>query len=60
MLKQLRADYGFAVHDEFSRSTPAAAGGQPPLAKEKSYRIWNEVPTLLMIIVVVMAVAKPI
>jgi putative membrane protein len=26
---------------------------------DKAYRIWNEVPTVLMIIVVVMAVAKP-
>jgi protoporphyrinogen IX oxidase len=32
---------------------------EKPLSS-KSYRIWNEVPTVLMIVIVVMAVAKPI
>ena len=27
---------------------------------DKAYRIWNEVPTILMIIIVIMAVIKPI
>jgi len=26
---------------------------------DKAYRIWNEVPTLLMIVIVIMAVVKP-
>ena len=27
--------------------------------KDKRYRIWNEVPTLLMVVIVIMAVAEP-
>ena len=27
---------------------------------DRSYRIWNEVPTILMIIIVIMAVVEPI
>ncbi len=30
------------------------------LVPPKSYRIWNEVPTGLMVVIVIMAVAKPI
>ena len=26
----------------------------------KAYRIWNEIPTLLMILIVIMAVVKPL
>ena len=48
-----------AVHGKFSKMQRLLENDQPPLA-EKSYRIWNEVPTLLMIIIVVMAVAKPL
>jgi len=32
---------------------------EKPLSS-KAYRIWNEVPTILMIVIVVMAVAKPL
>jgi putative membrane protein len=32
---------------------------EKPLSS-KAYRVWNEVPTVLMIIIIVMAVAKPI
>ena len=48
-----------AVHGKFSKMQRLLENDQPPLAA-KSYRIWNEVPTLLMIIIVVMAVAKPL
>ena len=27
---------------------------------DKAYRLWNEVPTILMIIIVVMAVVEPV
>lgn len=29
------------------------------IRKDKRYRIWNEVPTLLMVVIVIMAVAEP-
>ena len=48
-----------AVHGKFSKMQRLLENDHPPLAV-KSYRIWNEVPTLLMIIIVVMAVAKPL
>lgn len=48
-----------AVHGKFSKMQRLLENDHPPLAP-KSYRIWNEVPTVLMIIIVVMAVAKPI
>ena len=30
------------------------------LSSSKAYRIWNEIPTVLMIVIVVMAVVKPL
>ena len=48
-----------AVHGKFAKMQRLLENDQPPLAA-KSYRIWNEVPTVLMIIIVVMAVAKPL
>ena len=47
-----------AVHGKFSKMQRLLENDHPPLSA-KSYRIWNEVPTVLMIIIVVMAVAKP-
>jgi putative membrane protein len=47
-----------AVHGKFSKMQRLLENDHPPLST-KSYRIWNEVPTVLMIIIVVMAVAKP-
>jgi putative membrane protein len=48
-----------AVHGKFAKMQRLLENGHPPLAA-KSYRIWNEVPTVLMIIIVVMVVAKPL
>ena len=47
------------VHGKFSKMRRLLENDEEPLSS-KSYRIWNEVPTVLMIIIVVMAVAKPI
>ena len=48
-----------AVHGKFSKMQRLLENDHPPMST-KSYRIWNEVPTLLMIIVVLLAVAKPL
>ena len=47
------------VHGKFSKMRRLLENDEKPLSS-KSYRIWNEVPTVLMIIIVIMAVAKPI
>ena len=47
------------VHGKFSKMRRLLENDGKPLSS-KYYRIWNEVPTVLMIIIVVMAVAKPI
>ena len=47
------------VHGKFSKMRRLLENDEKPLSS-KAYRIWNEVPTVLMIIIVVMAVAKPI
>ena len=47
------------VHGKFSKMRRLLESDEKPLSS-KAYRIWNEVPTVLMIIIVVMAVAKPI
>jgi putative membrane protein len=47
------------VHGKFSKMRRLLENDEKPLSS-KSYRVWNEVPTVLMIIIVVMAVAKPI
>ena len=33
--------------------------GLAPMSVDKYYRIWNEVPTVLMIIIVILVVVKP-
>ena len=48
-----------AVHGKFSKTQRLLENDHMPMSA-KSYRIWNEVPTVLMIIIVVMAVAKPL
>ena len=45
-------------HGKFSKMRRLLENDVRPLAS-KAYRIWNEVPTLLMIIIVFMAVSKP-
>ena len=47
------------VHGKFSKMRRLLENDEKPLSS-KAYRIWNEIPTVLMIIIVVMAVAKPI
>ncbi|MDC0993091.1 protoporphyrinogen oxidase HemJ [Alphaproteobacteria bacterium] len=47
------------VHGKFSKMRRLLENDEKPLSS-KTYRIWNEVPTFLMVIIVVMAVAKPI
>ena len=47
------------VHGKFSKMRRLLENDKKPLSS-RVYRIWNEVPTVLMIIIVVMAVAKPI
>ena len=48
-----------AVHGKFSKMQRLLEDDHVPMTS-KSYRIWKEVPTVLMIIIVVMAVAKPL
>ena len=48
-----------AVHGKFSKMQRLLENDHPS-STAKSYRVWNEVPTVLMIIIVVMAVAKPL
>jgi len=47
------------VHGKFSKMRRLLENDEKPLSS-KTYRIWNEIPTVLMIIIVVMSVAKPI
>ena len=47
------------VHGKFSKMRRSLENDEKPLSS-KAYRIWNEVPTILMIVIVVMAVAKPL
>ena len=47
------------AHGKFSKIRRLLENDEKPLSA-KVYRIWNEVPTVLMIIIVFMAVAKPI
>lgn len=47
------------VHGKFSTMRRSLENDEKPLSS-KSYRVWNEVPTVLMIITVVMAVVKPL
>tara|TARA_B100000575_G_C22974948_1_gene562730 strand:+ start:483 stop:911 length:429 start_codon:yes stop_codon:yes gene_type:complete len=47
-----------ACHGKFSKMRRLLEKDEKPLTS-RNYRIWNEVPTGLMIIIVIMAVAKP-
>lgn len=46
-------------HGVFSKMRRQLENDEPP-KPGRVYRIWNEVPTVLMIIIVVMAVVKPL
>ena len=45
-------------HGVFSKMRRRLENDEPP-RPPRSYRIWNEVPTVLMVIIVFMAVVKP-
>ena len=47
-----------ACHGKFSKMRWSLENDAQPLSS-KAYRIWNEVPTVLMIIIVFMSVLKP-
>lgn len=47
-----------ACHGKFSKMRRLIEN-DAPLLSDKAYRVWNEVPTVLMIIIVVMVVVKP-
>ncbi len=46
------------VHGKFAVMYKAFLVGTPPYS-EGYYRIWNEVPTILMIVIVILAIVKP-
>tara|TARA_A200000113_G_scaffold144849_1_gene130269 strand:- start:34 stop:468 length:435 start_codon:yes stop_codon:yes gene_type:complete len=47
-----------ACHGKFSKIRRDLENDMPPKSP-KAYRVWNEVPTLLMVIIVFMAVVEP-
>ena len=47
------------VHGKFSKMRRLLENDEQPLSS-KTYRIWNEIPTVLMIVIVIMAVVKPL
>ena len=47
-----------ACHGIFAGMRRKLENDEPP-RRARNYRIWNEVPTLLMVVIVVMAVVKP-
>ena len=47
------------IHGKFSKMRRSLENDEQPLSS-KEYRIWNETPTVLMIIIVVLAVVKPL
>ena len=47
------------IHGKLSKMQRLLENDEKPLSS-KAYRIWNEVPTILMIIIVLMAVIKPL
>ena len=47
-----------ACHGKFSKMRRMLENDNQPLSS-KTYRIWNEIPTILMIIIIFMAVLKP-
>lgn len=48
-----------AIHGKFSKMQRMLENDHTPLST-KAYRFWNEMPTALMIVIVVMAVVKPL
>jgi putative membrane protein len=48
-----------AMHGKFSKMRRSLEDDEKPLSS-KTYRIWNEAPTVLLIVIIVMAVVKPL
>ena len=47
------------IHGKFSKMRRLLENDEKPLSA-KAYRIWNEIPTVLMILIIFMAVVKPL
>ena len=47
------------IHGKLSKMRRLLENDIKPLSS-KTYRIWNEVPTVLMIVIIIMAVVKPL
>ena len=47
------------IHGKLSKMRRLLENDEKPLST-KTYRIWNEIPTILMILIVIMAVTKPL
>ena len=47
------------IHGKFSKMRRSLENDEKPLST-KLYRIWNEIPTVLMILIVIMAIVKPL
>ena len=47
------------IHGKLSKMRRLLENDEKPLST-KTYRIWNEVPTILMILIVIMAIVKPL
>ena len=47
------------IHGKFSKMRRLLENDEKPLST-KVYRIWNEIPALLMILIVIMAILKPL
>ena len=58
-IKFVAAIFMGGVHGKLSKMRRLLEQDEKPLST-KMYRIWNEIPTALMIIIVVMAVVKPL
>ena len=58
-IKLIAALFMGGIHGKFSKMRRLLENDEKPLST-KVYRIWNEIPTVLMIVIVVMAVVKPL
>ena len=47
------------VHGKLSKMRRVLENDERPLST-KVYRVWNEIPTILMVVIVIMAVVKPL
>ncbi len=58
-IKFVAAIFMGGIHGKFSKMRRLLENDKKPLSS-KAYRIWNEVPTVLMIVIIFMAVVKPL